>query len=68
VCEAIAENLLEKYVSFPTGSNRKHVIQGYDLHISNMVIASFVVAYYIPYTLQWCGVGKMTVEADRLPI
>jgi hypothetical protein len=29
VCEAIVENLLEKYVSFPTGSNLKHVIQGY---------------------------------------
>jgi hypothetical protein len=29
VCEVIAENLLEKYVSFPTGSNLKHVIQGY---------------------------------------
>lgn len=30
VCEVIAENLLEKYVSFPTGSNLKHVIQGYE--------------------------------------
>ena len=29
VCEAIVENLLEKYVSFSTGSNLKHVIQGY---------------------------------------
>ena len=28
VCEAIAENLLEKYVTFPTGSNHKHVSQG----------------------------------------
>jgi hypothetical protein len=36
------------------------------LHISNMAISSFVVVYYIPYTLQWCGVGKMTVETDRL--
>jgi hypothetical protein len=38
------------------------------LHISNMAIASFVVVYYIPYTLQWCGVGKMTIETDSLPI
>lgn len=30
VCEAIAENLLEKYVSFPTGNNLKNVIQGYE--------------------------------------
>jgi hypothetical protein len=30
VCETIAENLLEKYVSFPTGSNRNHGIQGYE--------------------------------------
>ena len=30
VCQAIVENLLEKYVSFPTGSNLKHAIhQGY---------------------------------------
>ena len=28
------------------------------LHISNIAIASFVVVYYIPYTLQWCGVGE----------
>jgi hypothetical protein len=28
------------------------------LNISNMAIASFVVVYYIPCTLQWCGVGK----------
>ena len=26
VCEAIAQNLLEKYVSFPTGINLRHVI------------------------------------------
>jgi hypothetical protein len=30
VCEAIVENLLEKYISFPTGSNLKLVIQGYE--------------------------------------
>ena len=30
VCEAIAQNLLEKYVSFPTCINLKHVIQGYE--------------------------------------
>ena len=28
VCEATVENLLEKYVSFPTGSNLNHVSQG----------------------------------------
>jgi hypothetical protein len=28
VCEAIAENLLERYVPLPTGSNLKHVSQG----------------------------------------
>jgi hypothetical protein len=30
VCETIAENRLEKCVSFPTGINFKHVIQGYE--------------------------------------
>jgi hypothetical protein len=30
VCEAIAKNLLEKYVSFQTGNSLKNVIQGYE--------------------------------------
>jgi hypothetical protein len=30
VCETIAQNLLEKYVFFPTGVNLKHDIQGYE--------------------------------------
>jgi hypothetical protein len=30
VCDAIVENPLEKYISFPTGSNLKLVIQGYE--------------------------------------
>ena len=30
MCEAIAKNLLEKYVSFQTGNSLKNVIQGYE--------------------------------------
>ena len=30
VCDAIVENLLEKYISFPTGSSLKHAIQDYE--------------------------------------
>ena len=30
VCDAIVEHLLEKYISFPTGSNLKQAIHGYE--------------------------------------
>jgi hypothetical protein len=31
-------------------------------------VSTSTVCKDIPYTLQWCGVGKMTIETDSLPI
>lgn len=33
VCEAIVENFLQEYISFPSGENLKNAVQGYEVSL-----------------------------------